>query len=136
MHRVEDDNKSLLLENQKLKEKAERRPFLTISMAVDEGVDEEEKEQSYYRHRVYIRIDEDDTVHLKVSKINTNTVETEYYPVRCSDFPSELRIHISDKEIEDYNKAFPSKEVLGNYLEEYKDYMKIQKFGVAITLYK
>lgn len=135
MRSLEDENKILLLENQKLKEKAERRPLLTISMAADEGFDDEEKATSYYQHGDYIQIGNDETVYLKVGRVGTNIVETEYYPVCRSDFVGELSTHVSDKEIDDYNKALPSKETLEKYLEEYKDYKRAQDYGVAVVFY-
>jgi hypothetical protein len=134
LHRLEDENKNLLLENQSLKEKADRKPFLTISMAVDEGVDDEEKGQSFYQHGGYIHIDEDDTVHLKVGRVCTNDIEEEYDPFSRSDFIGDLRGYISDKEIEDYNKALPSEETLNKYIEKYTEYKRIQDFGVAVTV--
>jgi regulator of replication initiation timing len=135
LHRLEDENKNLLLENRKLKEKSERKPFLTISMAVDEGFDAEEKEQIYYQHGEFIHIDEADTVHIKVGKVYTNNIEAEYYPVSRSDFFGELRTHISDKEIYDYNEALPSEETLKKYIEKYIAYKRVQDFGVVVTVY-
>jgi hypothetical protein len=135
LHDLEDENKNLLLENRKLKEKAERKPFLTISMAVDEGFDDEEKEQSYYQHGEFIHIDEDNTVHLTVGRVYTNNIEAEYYPVSRSDFFGELRTHISDKEIHDYNEALPSEETLKKYIRQYMEFKRVQDFGVAVTVY-
>lgn len=135
LHGLEDENKILLQENHKLKEKAERRPLLKISMDADEGFDEEDKGKSYYRHGDYIHIGKDETVYLKVGRIGTNAVEAEYYPVSRSDFVGELSTHVSDKEIDDYNKALPSKETLEKYLEEYKDYKRTQNYGVAVIIY-
>lgn len=70
-----------------------------------------------------------------MSRVYTNGVEAEYYPVSRPDFFGELKAYISDKEIKDYNKALPSEETLKIYIEKYMEYKRVRDFGAAVTVY-
>lgn len=129
-----DENKALLLENQELKQKTERVPKLIITFDADEP-DEDEKENTLYSRKDNIHQNEDeDIVYLKVGIVGTNLVEAEYLPLSKADFIGELCGQVTDKEIQAYNQALPSKKEMDNYLETYKAYHMIVDHGIAVSV--
>lgn len=130
---LEEENKSLLIENQKLKQKPERIPKLIVAFdgaAPDDG----EEEDSLYSRQGNMRTDEDDVIHLKVGSVGTTLVEAKYWPVTKADFVGELRGKVTDEEIENYNNSLPSEEKMEKYLEAYRKYHMIVDYGIASVI--
>ena len=131
---LQEENKRLSVELEKLKLSASRTPKLTLTLGVTKA-DEDEEKPELYQHNDLITIDEDGTVHLKLKSISTTLKEAEYLPVSMNDIPTELRRHISDQEIEEYNAGLPSKEVMQVYIQNYKAYLRLKENGIAVTFF-
>lgn len=125
-----DENKNLLLENQALKQKPDRKPKLTISIIAEEpNIDE--ADDPLYERAENISTDDEGCVHLKVGTVGTGMIEADYQPISKEDFHFGLQGQVTDAEIEKYNDALPKKEILDAYLDEYKAYHMIQECGIT-----
>lgn len=127
---LSDENKVLLLENQALKQKSEKKPKLTITIE-GENPEGRDKNDPLYARNGNISSEKNGDIYLKVGSVNTNNVEAEYLPVSKSDFFGELRGKITDEEIKAYNDALPSNEVMQVFLESYRAYHMIIDHGIA-----
>lgn len=125
-----EENKALLMENQSLKQQPKRCPKLVIKVAGDVP-NEGEKDDPLYGRVKNIKTDADNAIHLKVESVKTSSVEAEYQPVSESDFIGELRGKVSIKEIEEYNAALPSEDMLEKYLKLYQMHHLIVDHGIA-----
>lgn len=130
---LEEENKSLLIENQQLKQKPERLPKLIVVFTGDMP-DEGEEGDSLYSRKERMRTDEDEVVHLKVGSVGTALIEEEYQPVAKSDFIGALRDKVTDEEIENYNNSLPSEAEMEKYLEAYRKYHMIADHGIASVI--
>lgn len=128
-----EENKVLLAENLRLKQKSERKPYLMLDFAGDVP-DEDEKEDPLYGRSGNMRTDEKDVIHLKVGDVGTALIEAEYQPVSQADFIGELQGKVTDAEIETYNKSLPSEDDVREYLNCYRDYHMIVDYGIASTI--
>lgn len=129
-----DENRNLLLENQKLKQKTERKPKLIITFSATEP-DEDDKEDAIYARKDCIQInEEDETVHLKVGIVGTCLEEAKYQPLSKSDFIGELRGQVTDEEIQAYNQGLPPENEVAAYLDAYRAYHMVVDHGIATTM--
>lgn len=76
--KLEDENKLLLLENEQLKHRSERKPELFIHFEADVPNDAEKEDLLYSRSDNMHTDDNDEVVYLKVGKVNTDVVREEY----------------------------------------------------------
>ena len=127
-----EENKALLAENLRLKQRSERMPNLILDLEKDMS-DEEEEPDPLFSHKEYIRT-EDGVIHLKVGSVGTAVVEAEYLPLKKEDFLFELSGQVSEDEIEAYNNALPSEEEMESYIKLYCDHHRIVDHGIAAVL--
>lgn len=128
-----DENKTLLLENQQLKQKSERKPKLIVALEGDTPNDDE-KDDPLFSRKDNLKTGDDEVVHLKVGRVGTALVEMDYRPVSRADFVGELRGRITDDEIKAYNDALPNQEELEEYLNRYRTYHMIVDHGIATVV--
>ena len=131
-HQLVKENKALLAENQRFKQKSERKPKLIINLEGDTP-DESKRKDIFYEHKENLRI-EKEIIHLKVGSVNTNSVEADYLPLSKSAFIGELRGKVTDEEIEAYNNSLPTKEKMVKYLNNYRKYHMIVDYGIASVI--
>lgn len=131
---LQEDNKRLSVELEKLRSASERQPLLTITLGCTKPDDNEEYPEFYQREDL-ITIDDDGTVHLKMKSISTNMQEAEYQPLSWEDIPADITQRVSDQAIREYNASLPSKEELEEYLSTYRLYLRIKENGIPVTFY-
>lgn len=131
-HQLVKENKALLAENQRFKQKSERTPKLIINLEGDTP-DESKRKDLLYEHKENLRI-EKEIIHLKVGSVSTNSVEADYLPLSKSAFIGELRGKVTDEEIEIYNNSLPTKEKMEKYLNNYRKYHMIVDHGIASVI--
>jgi len=131
---LQEENKRLSVELEKLKSASERKPLLTITLGCTKP-DDDEEHLEYYQRDNLITIDEDGTVLLKLKAISTNIQEAEYFPLSKQDIPADIRRRVSDQAIREYNESLPTKDVLEKYLNEYRLYLRIKENGRPVTFY-
>lgn len=130
---LDKENKELLFENLKLKQKNERKPILTLTLAYTKAGNDEEHSEVYQREDL-ISIS-DDTVHLKLKKLSTTEKESEFFPIVKSAVPVEVQRYVSEQDIKEYNNNLPSNDEIENYLETYQIYLRMMENGVPITFF-
>lgn len=128
-----DENKALLIENQQLKKRSERKPKLIVTLEGDTP-DDNEKDDPFFSRKDNLKTDDDEVVYLKVGCVGTTMVEAEYQPINQTDFVGELRGRVTDDEIKTYNDALPSREELKKYLDVYRTYHMIVDHGIASVI--
>lgn len=135
IRKLTEENKSLVIENQKLKEKPVKMPKLSVTIQVDlrekeksnkDDLDDEERRKL----KDSVAVDSEGNIHLKVGVVNTGIIEAQYCTVDKEDFIDELRGYVTDKEIKEYNEGLPSKGVLEKYLKEYCYYHMVKNHGI------
>ena len=131
---LQEDNKRLSAELEKIKSTSERKPSLTVSLGCTKP-DKDEKNLSFYQREDLISFDDDGTVHLKLMAISTDAQEKEYKPLSRENVPEGISQKVSDQEIIEYNNTLPSKEELDQYLDYYRIYSRIKENGIPITFY-
>ena len=131
---LQEENKRLSTELEKLKSTTERKPLLTITLGQTQA-DKNEEHPEIYQRSDLITIDEDDTVHLKLKNISVSKEQTKFQKITKSDVPMELHRYITDQAIEEYNAALPSEKEIEKYLEKYKIYLRLIKNGIPITFF-
>ena len=131
---LQEENKRLSVELEKLKSASDRKPLLTITLGCTKSDDDEEHKE-YYQREDLITIDEDGTVHLKLKAISTNMQEAEYQPLSREDIPVDISRRVTDQAIREYNESLPNKEELEKYLDTYRIYSRIKENGIPITFY-
>ena len=129
VQKLNEENKLLALENQELKQKSTQKalPWLDFSIQEDESEDED---GSSCENEELLTVDSRGNIHLKVGVVHTGAIEAEYCTIDKKDFIAELRRHITDREIEEYNKGLPAGDVLEDYLKEYRYYHMVQDHGI------
>ena len=130
---LQEDNKKLSIELEKLKASSARKPHLTITLGITKAENDEEHPEVYQRNDL-IRVD-DDTIYLKMKEISTTEREAEYMPISKSDLPPDLLRDVSDQAIKDYNASLPTKNEMEKYLSNYKSYLRLMENGVPITFF-
>ena len=131
---LQEENKRLSVELEKLKSASDRKPLLTITLGCTKP-DDDEKHPEFYQRDNLITIDDDKTVHLKLKTISTNAQEAEYLPLLRQDIPVDISRRISDQTIKEYNESLPTKEELEKYLREYRIYLRIKENGIPVTFF-
>lgn len=131
---LQEENKRLSVELESLKALSKRRPLLAVLLETTKP-DDDERHLELYQHGDFMTVDDEGTVHLKLEKISTNLQEAEYQPISKADFPPDLKKHVSEQEIREYNAALPPRDELQSYLNAYKHYLRLKKNGVATTFY-
>ncbi len=131
---LQEENKRLSVELEKLKSSSERKPLLTVSLKCTRP-DENEKYPEFYQREDLITIDEDETVHLKLKKTSTKALETEFLPLSRQDVPFDISQRVSDQAIKEYNDSLPTKDELEKYLNYYRLYTRIKENGIPITFF-
>lgn len=131
VQKMNEENKALALENQELKQKSTQKPLPHLSISILEDKSEEEDESSCEDEEL-LTVDSKGNIHLKVGVVNTGVIEAEYSTIDKKDFTAELRRHVTDQEIEEYNKGLPAKNVLEDYLKEYRHYHMVQDHGIEV----
>ncbi|MDC7290699.1 DUF4062 domain-containing protein [Blautia schinkii] len=126
-----EENKVLLAENQKLKQKPVRKPKLVLAF---EGDTPDEEDDPLYKRKENMKTTDDGAVHLKVGSVGTTLIEAEYQPVSKYDFIGELRGKVSNEEIDTYNKLLPSEDKLEKYLSLYRNYHMVVDHGIASVI--
>ena len=131
---LQEENKRLSVELEKLKSASERKPLLTITLGCTKP-DDDEKNPELYKREDLITIDEDGSVHLKLKAISTNAQEAEYQLLSRQNIPIEISGRVSDQAIREYNDSLPSKEELEQYLNYCRIYSRIKENGIPITFF-
>ena len=131
---LQEENKRLSVELEKLKSVSERKPLLTITLGCTKPDDDEEYSE-YYQREELIKFDEDGTVHLKLKAISTNMQEAEYQPLSRKDIPVDISRRVTDQAIREYNESLPSNDELDKYLSTYRIYSRIKENGIPVTFF-
>ena len=131
---LQEENRNLTVEIEKLKGSKERKPLLTITLG-ETKPEADEENLELYQHGQYMSIDEDETIHLKLKRISTKMREAEYRPLTRDNLPEELKKHVTDQDIEEYNKGLPQEDELKKYLDEYRLYLRLKENGIATTFF-
>lgn len=131
---LQEENRKLSAELEKLKSLSEREPLLTVSLGLSKP-EKDEKHPDAFRRDGLIRTDEEGIIHLKLKSLSTNMIEAEYMPYTEKSLPMDVRHYITEQEIEEYNAALPSKEEMEEYLEEYRIYLRLKENGIPVTFY-
>ena len=132
---LQEENKKLCIELEKLRSSPIREPLLTLSVEKSTPISDIEKESDFYHHNNLINIDEEGVVYLKLKTITTKGKEIDYSPKSIYDIPIEYRNYISDQEIDEYNRKLPSKQIIDDYYLDYLNYLRLIENGIAITIY-
>ena len=129
--KLSEENKQLLIENNNLKKQHERSPELFLRLEPDSSTDKED--DSLYARCSSVRVEDDtDAVYIKAACVGTAIIENRYATVSKSDFFGEERTHITDEDIEKYNRGLPSREIIDAYIEKFRIYHTIQDFGIPM----
>ena len=129
---LQEENKRLSVELEKLKSSPDRKPLLTISLECTKPGDDEQHPEFYQREDL-ITIDEKETVHLKFKKTSTKALEEEFLPLSRQSVPSDISHRVSDQAIKEYNDSLPTKDELEKYLNHYRLYTRMKENGIPIT---
>lgn len=133
---LEEENRRLLTEIQRYKEaNSARQPKLTMHIY---GAERDEESRTYgdlYHNVDCFCEDDEGRIMIIMHPVDTSQIEAEYLPVSKADFAGELRGHVSDLEIAEYNKALPDQEVLQTYIREYVRYMRIKESGIPVNIF-
>ena len=131
---LQEENRKLSAELEKQKSLSEREPLLTANLGLSKP-EKNEKHPDAFRRDGLIRTDEEGIIHLKLKSLSTNMIEAEYMPYTEKSLPMDVRHHITEQEIEEYNAALPSKEEMEEYLEEYRIYLRLKENGIPVTFH-
>lgn len=131
---LQEENKRLSVELEKLKASSERTPLLTITLGLTKAEDDEKHPEVFQRDQ-FITIEEDGTIRLKLKRLTTTEKESEYMPIRKSDVPLDLHRYVSNEAIKEYNASLPSKEEMEKYLANYKVYLRLMENGIPVTFF-
>lgn len=131
---LQEQNTQLSKELEKLRSASDRKPLLSLTLGVTKAEDDEKYPEFYDRNEL-ITIDQDGTVQLKLKQISTALQKDAYRPYSRKDIPQDIQSFISDQEIQEYNEALPSKEVLDEYLQQYLVYQRLKENGIPVTFF-
>lgn len=131
---LQEENKKLSLELEKMKNSSERKPLLTITLGLTKP-GEDEKHPEVFQRDQFITFEDDGTIRLKLKRLVTTAKESEYLPIMKSDVPAELHRYVSEQSIKEYNAALPTKEEIEKYLANYKTYLRLMENGVPVTFF-
>ena len=114
---LEEENKKLILENQEYKQTLSfRLPKLIVQIQGDYSGDYKGLYAELYKNVDSLRENEEGNIEIYMKSVYTNEIAAEFLPVSKSDFFGELRIHVTDQEINEYNASLPKEEVVQAYL--------------------
>lgn len=131
---LQEKNRQLAIENEKLRSLTIRRPKLTIGFDLTKPEDDE-KYPEFYERKEIIEIDKDEEIHLKLKNISTERYLDEYRKLTLEEAPFEVKEYISEKEIEEYNEELPSNEELQKYSDALSVFLRLKENGVPLTVF-
>ena len=131
---LQEENKRLTLELEKLRSVSERKPLLAITLGCTR-LDDNEDHLELFQRKDLIKIDEDGTVHLKLIAVSTNNQAAEYQSLSRKDVPADITRRVTDQELREYNASLPTKEALEQYLNNCRIYSRKKENGIPITFF-
>lgn len=132
--KLQEENKDLRVELEKIKKASNRRPQLSISLELTRPEEGEENPELYQKDDIF-SIDQEGSVHLRLKKLSTDNKEAKYKKLMVSDIPPELSRYVPEESIRTYNQSLPSKEAIQEYFKEYALYLRVKENGIPITFF-
>lgn len=74
-----------------------------------------------------IYINNEKVIHIPYFELNSNMIDCEYMLLKMSDVPNDVKTHITQEMLDEYNASLPSKEVLEKYKEECRYYEQVKE---------
>lgn len=74
-----------------------------------------------------IYINNEKVIHIPYFELNSNMIDCEYMLLKMSDVPNDVKTHITQEMLDEYNASLPSKEVLDKYKEECRYYEQVKE---------
>lgn len=130
---LQEENKRLSIELEKLKSSNSRKPLLTLALECSKP-DENERYPELFQRDDIILVNADE-IHLKMKTISTSEEEMKYQKLTLDSVPDEIKQYVTEEDIKNYNLALPTKDEIQKYIEACRIYKRIKQNGIPITLF-